>query len=497
VKTTVFSSYINQKKTTLCANGDFVSVFTATPTNNNGFSVVRYNSDGDLVWNAEYNNSNMFVCAGINVVETPGGDLVISFMGQPLNSTNRIGGLFCINSQGVLIWEKQYRSGFSPGYEFVVGSELTVGSDGSIYMALSEINLLANPSTESALLFRFSASGNLVWSKVIGSAPLKIMKILPAFSNGLHIGATNPVSGAFYMLRTDTLGNILDTKNYSPGGIVVDFVTDQNNQLKALLVANSLAFTRLIELDTTGNVSAARDATISIPSRATNLIYRNGNYFSGHYVSGNGTILCNWSSSSSANNAKVYTGTDIFSTNTYCQIADGSIYMFGYAIVSTQTTRTRTVKSEALVGNDFSATGCSQVSDNFTIVPASVGNPVTVNFSSVNYSPVVDIPAFQRITATVSIINNCSVISTQEFTAESFEIYPNPAIGELVVTGNFSSDAIAEIYSVSGTQIMGMEIQCEGNNLKINTSNLSAGVYLLKITDSNKNFRPVRFVINR
>ncbi|MXN91180.1 T9SS type A sorting domain-containing protein [Flavobacterium sp. Sd200] len=67
----------------------------------------------------------------------------------------------------------------------------------------------------------------------------------------------------------------------------------------------------------------------------------------------------------------------------------------------------------------------------------------------------------------------------------SYNIYPNPVTDVLTVNGkNLASDAVVQIYDLTGRQILNQQL----NNSTVNVSALPGGVYILKIDNTTTKF---------
>ncbi|PZU88192.1 MAG: hypothetical protein DI529_05995 [Chryseobacterium sp.] len=91
-------------------------------------------------------------------------------------------------------------------------------------------------------------------------------------------------------------------------------------------------------------------------------------------------------------------------------------------------------------------------------------NIITEELTTTGYT----LPAYQCVNLAVADISKNSV-----------SIYPNPVSESLTVSMNFKKAETAEIYSLDGRKVS--ESSITSNNNVINVSNLSKGVYLLKI----------------
>jgi myo-inositol-hexaphosphate 3-phosphohydrolase len=63
----------------------------------------------------------------------------------------------------------------------------------------------------------------------------------------------------------------------------------------------------------------------------------------------------------------------------------------------------------------------------------------------------------------------------------SFSMYPNPAKNTVSIEGLKAKTASVGVYDITGKQLKSLSIQHSGN---INISDLSAGIYFVKITSA-------------
>lgn len=84
-------------------------------------------------------------------------------------------------------------------------------------------------------------------------------------------------------------------------------------------------------------------------------------------------------------------------------------------------------------------------------------------------------------------------ISNYGYSEKYFNIYPNPAQDEIVVQVPKSS-AIVEIIDIQGRVVKSLKKSQPVSNFKLNVSELSNGIYLLKCANSGNS---ARFIINR
>ncbi|MFN8711614.1 MAG: T9SS type A sorting domain-containing protein [Bacteroidota bacterium] len=485
-KTTVLSNAPTIKKTIYCANGDLLSVFTGSSTLPNAFTVIRYDTVGNLIWHSDFRNQSVYSCSADDVIESSNGDLVISFSAVKLNFTSSASGLIRITGQGGLLWERLYSSGSMLSDQFIASSKLAEASDGSIYLALADINVSLNPTTEALILFRFSASGNLLWGKSPGAAPpMSVIKLMEAPGNGVHIGASNNLNGNIHLIAFDSSGLVTSSKKFIQAGYLTDFVTDTNHVVAALLTTDSVTYTRLIELNGVGNVISANEASISITSWGTDLLRLSGGYVSGHQVSGGRTMLCSWSASPSLNNGIAYFNSAQFTAIDFFEGNDGGIYIAGTSVGNPQSSKTRIIKTKPMLGNNFPFDGCSQVAIDFTILSGIVNNPIAQALIVSAYTPVTETSSFQVQAVSCSVTDNCSGVSVGEIGENAVKLYPNPASDWLIVSGEFNSTTTIQLFNNIGQEVSLTSVQRRDNELRINVNDLSNGIYMLHIIDAD------------
>lgn len=75
-----------------------------------------------------------------------------------------------------------------------------------------------------------------------------------------------------------------------------------------------------------------------------------------------------------------------------------------------------------------------------------------------------------------------TTLTTEEFTADSFKVYPNPtSTGFVNITGTNTDDVSVAVFDILGKQVISETL----TNDRLNVSTLNAGVYILKISQNN------------
>ena len=77
-------------------------------------------------------------------------------------------------------------------------------------------------------------------------------------------------------------------------------------------------------------------------------------------------------------------------------------------------------------------------------------------------------------------------LSTDEFTANAFSVYPNPSSSVFNIKMKQSNTFDFEVYNISGQLIMQTKsINPTGNSYALDLSEYASGVYFLKLTSNN------------
>ncbi|HAI17198.1 MAG TPA: endonuclease I, partial [Xanthomarina gelatinilytica] len=76
----------------------------------------------------------------------------------------------------------------------------------------------------------------------------------------------------------------------------------------------------------------------------------------------------------------------------------------------------------------------------------------------------------------------CGLLSNEEFSQETFNIYPNPVSNQLNIQLNSTEKTQIEIYNILGKRVLTKTIH---QSQSIQLDNLNSGVYILKLTQGN------------
>ncbi|MCR9102957.1 MAG: fibronectin type III domain-containing protein [bacterium] len=207
-----------------------------------GSSIRKYSPDGVQIWETVSNNPSEET-ANLSVADN--GDLVASGFHWSFITGNPVGDSVWIaryNSAGTMLWRKSYSVYMFQIFSFSHLCTHRIGSNGDIYLAADTQGEL--------VLYKFDASGNLLWSAFAGTGAVDYptdMELTPG-GNVLFAGS-GPTDGHLYISQFDPSGNIMwevnNTSDYNgvqavmvaPGGNILALTTTHNGANNDITVA--------------------------------------------------------------------------------------------------------------------------------------------------------------------------------------------------------------------------------------------------------------------
>lgn len=169
--------------------------------------VVKLDSEGNIQWSRAY-GGNGFWDVPYSIHETSDGGFVVVGVTNSFSSTN-INDIniwvFKINSQGDIIWQKEYGVPNATDYAF---SSIQTPDGGYIIIGFTTASGMGD-----LLLMKIDSEGNIVWQKVYGgSYPDSGISIQMTSDGNLIISGATYSFGAgnidIWVLKTDIDGNI-------------------------------------------------------------------------------------------------------------------------------------------------------------------------------------------------------------------------------------------------------------------------------------------------
>lgn len=114
------------------------------------------------------------------------------------------------------------------------------------------------------------------------------------------------------------------------------------------------------------------------------------------------------------------------------------------------------------------------------------GSSMEVNISYVGFNREIvttDIDIVSSIgTMTIGVTYD-TTLGVEDNVVNNYNIYPNPTNGNIVVSG--SNINMVEVYNLCGQKVLSVE--ANSNDVNVNMSNLTSGVYMVRIVDNNGN----------
>jgi len=271
---------------------------------NNDVYLIKINSIGDTLWTRTYGGTVSDV--GTSVQQTTDGGYIIIGYTDSYGSGNSDVYLIKTNSTGDTLWTKTYGGiGYECGNyvrQTTDGGFIIVGFTGSFGAGNNDVYLI-----------KTNFIGDTLWTKAYGGTGYEKGSCVQQTSDGGYIisGETNSFGVslvALYLIKTDSIGNILWTKIYGgthgSSGLSVQQTSDGGyivvgSIAKFSMVSGSIY---LIKTDSNGNTGCFQgNSSTIISSTATQvtltstIISRGGIVLSPHTIVNNGcfdTTLC-------------------------------------------------------------------------------------------------------------------------------------------------------------------------------------------------------------
>lgn len=96
---------------------------------------------------------------------------------------------------------------------------------------------------------------------------------------------------------------------------------------------------------------------------------------------------------------------------------------------------------------------------------------------------------------TITFTYTTSTLSTESFnTIKAVKLFPNPSLGNITIANVLHLKTI-EIYNILGSKVKNIVVSSTNNSLELNLTDLSKGVYLVKLNDKNGSSRTQKLVL--
>lgn len=407
-------------------------------TNDGGYIVVGFSSsfnniyllktdgNGNVSWSKTYSGTG--TAEGQSVIQTSDGGYFISGDGNDIN-------LIKTDSNGDTVWTRAY-GGTCPCRAYSVQQT----NDGGYI-----INGYAQGSTTGTdyYLLKVNAFGDSLWTRTYGGISSEQGRSVKQTTDGGYIIAGKTFSSFgvggddVYLIRTDTIGNVLWSKTF--GGTNNDraYFVEQTNDGGFIITGETESFGA-------GSVDAYLLKTDS-----------------------NGTLL--WS--------KTYGGSGWDAARSIQQTIDGGYIINGFsASFNTGNFDVYLIKTDANGNSGCNLGNPTTISDTAVTITGSTG--FSFSSGSIVTSPATITSSGLPFT-TLCFNTNLNEIST----ATSIHIYPNPFTNEFIIKGTEEKGDVT-IYDIKGQEIMRQKTH-DGETI-FKTNVLQPGFYLLNYLKENK-----------
>jgi hypothetical protein len=410
--------------------------------------IIKLNASGDTIWTRTYGGIGYEW--GAYLQQTTDGGYIIAGQTPAFGAGGFDAYLIKIDVAGNLSWTKTYG-----GSGLEIGSAVQQTTDGG-YILSGQIDSYGAGSTDFYLV-KTDSTGNVVWAKAYGTPGSESGVTVKQTSDGGYIiggtseNAIGPLGPDMCLIKTDSIGDTLWTKLY--GGPMIDecYEVVQTTDGGYMMCGKSFSF------------STAGDYDVYI-------------------VKTDGQGIVQWSRSfgDSGSGSKNDIGNSIFQTNDGGYIIVGeSMYGFGIGLKNIYL-----IKTDSL-GNS----GCNQ------------GYPATATsiFSPLFMSPPTLTSSGGTISFPVTMVNSGGIPTTNCLSTEVVEntsdvyiaLYPNPF--STTITFEFYLDEIKNasisIVDMIGNVVKNVQasaLQPENNKITIDLSKLSSGIYFCQFRYGGK-----------
>ncbi|MEO8759812.1 MAG: T9SS type A sorting domain-containing protein [Bacteroidia bacterium] len=455
----------------------------------NDFFVTKTDSLGNTVWQTAYGGTRDD--EGYCAKQTNDGGFIIAGYSKSFGAINYNAYLVKTNANGDTLWTKTY-GGLSNDFT----NSIQQTSDGGYILAGYTTTFVTGADSGNIYLIKTDGLGNLKWTKSFGAntAISDGYSIAQTSDNGYIItGYTNGFNepnGDAFLLKTDSLGNIMWTKTYGSAGV------DWGNSVKqttdgGYIMAGSASF------DTTNLTDVYLIKTNAVGDTLWTKTYGGAGYDFGQSLditTDGGFIITGYTNSYGAGNYDVYliktdangniswssvigsTGDD--EGNSVYQTADG-----GYAIAGVSNSYGAGDYDVYLIKTDANGNTCNQ-----TTAATNIGFPKTIQTTQIaqSYTTNTVLNHVHTLLDTASLSTDiCMQSSINPIVTDKINltVFPNPSTGIFTVLLTNSDEKKA---TVTVQNILGETVYTSNTLKEINVQYLPSGAYFIKISTPTK-----------
>src|SRR5688572_12114147 len=450
--------------------------------------LLKLDANANFLWNKFYVGNN--TASPSYVQQTLDGGYIIGGGIQYSNLTDAL--LIKTDSTGIIQWSKVMSTVHYDGFNSIKQTP----DSGYICTGLFDEY---NGGWSGVYLLKTNAYGDTLWTKAIRSGYASLAHSLQLTNDGgFIITGSASISGSgdrVYLLKTDSLGNPLWAKTY--GGSSINTGTDVKTTTDGGYIITGQTYfgagnddVYLIKTDSVGDVLWTK--TYGGPDHeygASVLQTNDGGYIVGGFTT---PIIGTYKiyiikTNTIGDTLWTKTITGVNTTSGDCNVIQASDG--GYVIMADCDIVSGNAKDIILIKID----SLGNSSCNMGNTPTTVTSPpfqVASQPTSISAGGIITQPVFTTSIPTIvsTIICQNTSISENTYSAESFNIYPNPSNGHFIIS--FEQTTIKgkiEILSIL-TEIVFTDNISHESTKEIRFDNISSGVYFVKVFDEEKSY---------
>lgn len=443
--------------------------------------LIRTDYNGDILWTKTYGSTANEKAYSIQ--QTTDGGYIIAGYNEP-----RIN-LIRTDSIGNLLWTKKY---YAPFGDDVLGYSVQQTMEGG-YIISGVIVTGFGQGPSYIYLIKTDSTGNLTWTKIFdGASYLGQSSTQQTTDGGYIITGSAVISGSgdedFYLIKTDTIGNLVWAKTYGGANNDVSWFGGQTIDGGYIIAGQTESFglgnfdVYLIKTDSIGDTLWTKTLGTT-DFEAAYCIYQTPD--SGYIISGKNNskgYLLKTDASGNPLWSKRYDAFYNDFANSVCATSDGGYIVAGYGFYPSSS-EVYLIKTDSL-GNS----GCNQI--NITTIatspPTQVITPfVTVTSGGSFFTPSIIVGSGGIDTTLCATLGIHSAIQNSQ---SGISIFPNPSSSNFIIS--FERTILkgqVEILNILGENVFLNNIFSESKK-EINLKNISSGIYFVKVFDGEKSY---------
>lgn len=462
--------------------------------------IMKVNMTGTILWVKDYSGINADEIT--DIIELPNKKLVMCGGTYSYGAGSSDAFVMKTDSLGNLLWAKAY-GGINGEYFFKISEDGANGFYATGYGADSTNTI------GGSVIVNMDSVGNIVWAKLV-IAPDGYPDMTPVASGGVILAQRVSPNTSFSLWKFSPSGNLIWSNNYfpTPNGSGLSGLSILENGNGEILVNFALAnqYTIgqaldnfIIKLNSSGSLISDKSYGGTYSDNAITI----SNTIDGGIIicgvsnsSGNGdydACLIKLSPNDSVQWAKAYGTVWEDHPSNVIQTSDGGYILTGQTwLVGTDydNSKVHIVKTDSLGNTSCNAISWSPIVTNQTVSIGASSTPINFSFQQNN---IVNWSLNNRYFYTDDICNPLEVFSIQQ-AMRNWNVYPNPFSETATIETTVEIEtATFEMFDVLGQKVKQMQL----TNLKseITRENLVRGVYIYQIISETKVMDRGRIVI--